>query len=165
MSSAAVHNEMLRRRPDLVSELYRPLAWDRRRPIGEGPGFFMSPVFSTHGGRLSARYGRSYIVSAQRHPEAPRLDRAQVEALDLFDELTSLPELQLDMKFEPGDIQLLNNYVVLHSRAEYEDYDEPERKRDLIRLWLTLREYYELAPEFAAAGLTPRSAAFTEGNP
>ena len=125
----------------------------------------MSPVFSTHGGRLSARYGRSYIVSAQRHPEAPRLDRAQVEALDLFDNLTCSPELQLDMEFEPGDIQLLNNYVVLHSRAEYEDYDEPERKRDLIRLWLTLREYYELAPEFAAAGLTPRSAAFTEGNP
>jgi hypothetical protein len=27
---------------------------------------------------------------------------------------------------------------VLHSRAPFEDYEEPERKRHLVRLWLKL---------------------------
>ena len=40
------------------------------------------------------------------------------------------------MDFRPGDIQLLNNAVILHSREAYDDYDEPERKRHLLRLWL-----------------------------
>jgi hypothetical protein len=28
-------------------------------------------------------------------------------------------------------------YVILHSRTSYEDYPEPPRRRDLIRLWLS----------------------------
>jgi hypothetical protein len=33
-------------------------------------------------------------------------------------------------------MQILNNHVTLHSRTEFEDFDEPERKRCLFRLWL-----------------------------
>jgi hypothetical protein len=40
------------------------------------------------------------------------------------------------MDFAPGDIQLLNNFVTLHTRRAYEDWPEPERKRHLLRLWL-----------------------------
>jgi hypothetical protein len=40
------------------------------------------------------------------------------------------------MDFRQGDIQLLNNAVTVHSRTEFEDYPEPERKRHLLRLWL-----------------------------
>jgi alpha-ketoglutarate-dependent taurine dioxygenase len=41
------------------------------------------------------------------------------------------------MDFEPGDIQFLNNSTILHARTAYEDFEEPERKRHLLRLWLT----------------------------
>ncbi len=34
-------------------------------------------------------------------------------------------------------MQFLKNAVILHARTEYEDWDEPDRKRDLLRLWLT----------------------------
>ena len=40
------------------------------------------------------------------------------------------------MTFEPGDIQLVCNHSTLHSRTAYEDYEEPERRRHLLRLWL-----------------------------
>ena len=53
------------------------------------------------------------------------------------------------MVFRQGDIQLLSNHSVLHSRAAFEDYPEPERKRDLLRLWLNVREGRPLVPEFA----------------
>jgi alpha-ketoglutarate-dependent taurine dioxygenase len=40
------------------------------------------------------------------------------------------------MRFEPGDVQLLNNAVVLHSREAYTDVADPARRRHLLRLWL-----------------------------
>jgi alpha-ketoglutarate-dependent taurine dioxygenase len=40
------------------------------------------------------------------------------------------------MHFEPGDVQLLNNTAVLHSREAYTDHDDPAHRRHLLRLWL-----------------------------
>ena len=51
------------------------------------------------------------------------------------------PALYLDMEFRPGDIQLLKNSVILHKRTEYEDWDEPDRKRHLLRLWLAAPDF------------------------
>ena len=45
------------------------------------------------------------------------------------------------MEFEPGDIQLISNAKILHSREAFEDYPEPERRRHLLRLWLTARTF------------------------
>ena len=42
------------------------------------------------------------------------------------------------MDLEPGDVQLLSNHTVLHARTDYEDYSEPELKRHLLRLWISL---------------------------
>jgi len=47
------------------------------------------------------------------------------------------PSLYLDMEFLPGDIQLLKNSVILHKRTTYEDWEDPARKRHLLRLWLS----------------------------
>ena len=41
------------------------------------------------------------------------------------------------MVFEPGDMQFLENAVILRARTEYEDWEEPARKHHLLRLWLT----------------------------
>jgi TfdA family taurine catabolism dioxygenase TauD len=46
-------------------------------------------------------------------------------------------ECALDIDFKGGDIQFLNNFVMLHTRREYEDWPEPARKRHLLRLWLS----------------------------
>ena len=46
------------------------------------------------------------------------------------------PSIRLEMEFRPGDIQILNNRTTLHSRTGFEDYPEPERRRQLSRLWL-----------------------------
>jgi hypothetical protein len=53
------------------------------------------------------------------------------------------------MDFQPGDIQLLNNHCILHSREAYTDHAEAERKRLLLRLWLNVPNGRKLAPEFA----------------
>jgi hypothetical protein len=42
------------------------------------------------------------------------------------------------MVLEQGDMQFLNNHVMIHSRTQFEDHDEPARKRHLLRLWLSI---------------------------
>lgn len=136
-SSMAIHNAMLQEHPELLARLYGAFAFDRRHE--EAPGqapFTMTHVFSWHNGRLFNRYIRSFINTAQRFPAAPRLTDADVAALDQFDAYSQDVRFRVDMELAPGDMQFLNNYVVLHSRTSYEDFPELERKRHLLRLWL-----------------------------
>jgi len=137
-SSMTLYNEILRRRPDLVHALFEPYPTDRRGEVPEGmqPWFDM-PIFHWHAGRLTCIYVRQYIESAQElFPEARRLTRAQVEAMDLMDELLNDPQIHLSMAFLPGDMQFLHNHQILHSRNDFENWPEPERHRHLLRLWL-----------------------------
>lgn len=57
--------------------------------------------------------------------------------MELLDRLNSDRRFLLAMDLRPGAMQFLNNHVTLHSRTEYVDHPEPERRRDLIRLWLS----------------------------
>ena len=49
----------------------------------------------------------------------PPLTEQEIEALDLFDELSDDPKLHLKMEFRQGDIQFLHNHQILHDEAEY----------------------------------------------
>jgi len=150
VSSMAVHNEMAKRRPDLLERLYQPFPVDRRGEVPEGKApFFEAPVFNEHAGQVSVLYSRLHIGSAQRFPEARRLAPEDIEALDMLNELAGDPELRLDMNFMPGDIQFLHNHTILHARSAYEDWADPERKRHLLRLWLSPPGARSLPPVFA----------------
>jgi hypothetical protein len=137
VSSTAVHNAVLQRRPDLMDVLTTPFCLDRRgeAPQGKDP-WYMGNVFEWVGDRLFCRYNRTYIESAQRFPAVPRLTARQIEALDLIDDLCDDPSMCLDMALEQGDMQFISNYTVLHSRTDYEDWPERDRRRYLLRLWL-----------------------------
>lgn len=149
-SSMAVHNVMLARRPDLLERLYQPLPVDRRGEVPEGKApFYEAPVFNEYAGHLSVLYSRSHIGSAQRFPEARRLTPEDIEALDMLNALAGAPELRLDMTFMPGDVQILHNHTILHARTAYQDWPEVERKRHLLRLWLSPPNGRPLPPVFA----------------
>lgn len=137
VSSVTIFNEMRKRRPDLLAELFQPIETDRRGEVPEGAKpYFSIPVFNWHAGFLSAIYQRQYIESARRFEEVPPLTARQVEALDLFDSLANDPAIHLNMEFRRGDVQLVHNHTLLHDRTAFEDWPEPERKRHLLRLWL-----------------------------
>ena len=141
-SSAALYNAMLERRPDLLAELVRPVYRDRRGEVPAGAEeWYIVPIFNPMpGGELITTYVRSTMRKAQRFPQVPRSTAALEEACDMLDALAESDEFHLDMDFQPGDVQLINNHWVLHSRTEYEDFPEPERRRHLFRLWLACAE-------------------------
>jgi len=150
VSSMTVHNMIAQRRPDLLERLYQPFPVDRRGEVPEGKApYYEAPVFNAYRGHVSVLYSRLHIGSAQRFPEARRLTAEDIEALDMLTELAGDPELRLDMNFMPGDIQFLHNHTILHARSGYEDWPEPERKRHLLRLWLSPPGARPLPPVFA----------------
>ena len=150
VSSMTVHNVMAERRPDLLERLYRPFPVDRRGEVPEGKApFYEAPVFNEYAGKVSVLYSRLHIGSSQRFPEARRLTAEDIEALDMLADVAGDPELRLDMNFMPGDIQFLHNHTILHARTGYEDWPETERKRHLLRLWLSPPNARPLPPVFA----------------
>ncbi len=151
-SSTAIFNEILRTRPEYLPALFRGFHYDLR---GEGATddpdevtFHRVPVFSWFEGRLSCRFNQKSIEEGMVKAGMP-LTLQEQAALDCVGELTLSDPLCHHLTFEQGDIQLLNNHTVLHSRTSFEDWPEPDRKRNLLRLWLNLREGRPLAPEFA----------------
>jgi hypothetical protein len=136
-STVAVHNEILRRRPDLLELLYQDYPRSR---LGEEQGgeaaFYMLPVFGLRDGKFTSHYSRTFVEASQELADAPRLSDAQWEALDLLAEVAG--ELCLEAPFETGDLQLINCHVTYHARTSYEDHDEPGRDRLLLRLWLSM---------------------------
>jgi alpha-ketoglutarate-dependent taurine dioxygenase len=98
-------------------------------------------VFTDVDGSPSIFYIGWYIRDAQRHADAPRLTPDQRDALDLIESIANDPAFYVEMDFRPGDIQLLNNAKILRSREAYEDFDDPARRRHLLRLWLAAHDF------------------------
>jgi hypothetical protein len=138
VSSVSVYNELLRRRPDLVARLYEPFQLDRRDEHGSGPACVPVIPCRHAGGRLRTFYHSDYFRSAVRHADVAPFTDDERTLLDLYETIANDPKLYLDMQFAPGDIQLVSNHVILHARTAYEDHPEPERRRHLLRLWLSL---------------------------
>jgi len=144
-SSMAIHNAILERRPDLLELLYGPFYIDHRGEQVEGDKpYYVQPVYMHHNDRVFGRYGRTYVMTSQRFDDVPRLTADQIAAIELVEELANDDEFRLDMEFRRGDIQLLNNHVILHSRTAFEDWPDIDRSRHLFRLLF-------LSPAFADA--------------
>ena len=143
VSVAAIYNEILARRPEVIGLYSRPMYFEHLcEPMPS-----LSPIFSFHKGKLSCRYLRQYLELGHEIMKQP-LSRVEIAALDLFDEVMHDPAIRLDMMLEPGDIQFANNYAVLHSRNGFEDDEDLAKRRKMIRLWLKMGNARELAPEF-----------------
>jgi hypothetical protein len=88
---------------------------------------------------------RSYIETAARESGTP-LTELQTAALNCLERLTY--ECAFEFYLDAGDIYLINNYTVLHARTAFEDWDESEKKRHLLRLWLVDPEWRSIDPNF-----------------
>ncbi len=165
-STLAIHNEIARTRPDLLEVLYRPYpySWQGQERPGTQP-WYQLPIFTVHEGKFACLCVSSHIRSSQRFPDAPRLTAAQEEALDLFDSLAASEDFHFSTMFQPGDLQLVNNHLLFHSRTAFEDYPEPDRRRHLLRLWLAVPNSRALGPGFAPIYGEGRAGAARGGFP
>lgn len=136
-SSATVYNEILRRRPDLHALLCQPIARSR---FGEEAGgehvAYDLPIFGVREGKFTSHFSLTYIENAQMLPGVRKLTAAEHEAIQML--MAVAEEQCFEMRFAPGDIQLLNNHVVYHGRTAFKDDVSTGQDRMLMRLWLSV---------------------------
>jgi hypothetical protein len=148
-NAVEIYREIERTRPELIEPLTQGYYYIRReaalteRPISEK----LIPVYGEADGVVSCRFVPTQIEAALQSI-APALTPLQREALDEVVRLSHEERFRVDMDLLQGDIQLINNYTVFHSRTEYEDFPEPERRRHMLRLWLAFEQPWPLAPGF-----------------
>jgi Taurine catabolism dioxygenase TauD, TfdA family len=158
-NSVALHNELVRTRPDLAAELYQPQPFDFRGEQAAGArAWYTMPVFTRWGERVFIRLIGHYIMTSQRHPDAPRLTERALEALAWMRATAESGRYSVRMDFQPGDMQFINNYHVLHGRTSYTDDRSSGRVRHLKRLWLETRVLAERPPHFSNAARSHWSA-------
>jgi hypothetical protein len=135
LSFHTVHNRLLAHHAELLRRLYRPFWFDRQREFFPGePDTFKAPGFEADDG-LKARFSVHQINSGYAMRGEP-VDNEGAAALAAMLESFEDPEISIDFEFRPGEIQFVDNRALGHSRTEFEDHPEPERRRHLVRLWL-----------------------------
>lgn len=137
MSVATVHEALAKRHPELMARLYKPFWYDRHAEHQPGePTTYAAPIFERAAdGTVKARLALSEIHAGYAL-RGERPDNETAAALDAVQSVFDLPELHVELRFERGQIQYVNNRATGHARTEFVDFPEPERKRHLVRLWL-----------------------------
>ncbi|MFN0043510.1 MAG: TauD/TfdA family dioxygenase [Alphaproteobacteria bacterium] len=133
-SASAVYETIRAERPDVLAILERGFHHHRRgeQPVGEAIMTERLPVFWTDNRLVHCLYNRnppSWLEGTGLYYTA-----AETEALDVLDATLARPDVHLSMALAPGEVQLINNYNILHARSAYRD--GPGRRRHLLRLWL-----------------------------
>jgi Taurine catabolism dioxygenase TauD, TfdA family len=134
-SGPAAHNTILATRPDLLPILYRGFPQHRRSEQQPGqPDVtpYDIPIFSNINGQISINFTYSSIVPAL-YAIGRQLTPQEEEALELMRKV--LLAQQLEVRMQPGEVSVANNYALCHARSDFVDGDLPTQRRLVLRAW------------------------------
>jgi len=148
-SAVQAFNEIATERPELARVLQQDFHFDARGQRLDGAKVQTLPIFQFHEDRFFVLHKEGYIRTAQRFAEIPELTDLQRQALRLLREITARPGMALEFDMQPGDLAIANNHTLLHGRGDFEDHDDPDLKRHMLRLWVTLPSARAMPPSYA----------------
>jgi hypothetical protein len=134
-SGPAAHNTILATRPDILPILYRGFPHHRRsEQPDDQPDVtpYDVPIFSNVGGRICINFTYSSILPAL-HELGREMTPEEEEAIEILREV--LVRQQLEVRMQPGDAAMANNYGLCHARSDFVDGPDPERRRLVLRAW------------------------------
>ena len=136
VSAYSIHNEMLKEHKHFLEMLYEQFHFDKRGEYksGESPTVF-EPIFTYNNNQLKLRYLRDYINDGHKIQNTP-LSKEQNEALDIFDKTIHDENLAVSYNLKQNEIVFFNNNRVMHGRTGFEDFEDIENKRLMIRTWI-----------------------------
>jgi len=168
VSGHAIYNRILETRPELIPILRRGFYHDQRGEVANGDLNAISevrvPVFAETDGLFRFWFHGKKSRNGERKNGTP-LQGLEAEAVDLVEQLAEDPDLRLDMDLQRGDIQLLNNFSMLHYRQGFQDGGG--RKRLMLRLWIELTEFGpmdEALARWARTGIDRHDWAFKKAH-
>ena len=144
-SAAATYEAIRHERPDLLRVLECGLYHHRRAEQHEGEPPILrerQPVFRIVDGRMHAFYNRNAPEWLEK--EGIITTEAEIQAQNYLDAIFQRPAIKLCMTLEAGDLQLLNNYTIVHARAPYRDTSNT--RRQMLRAWIRSRAALRRGP-------------------
>lgn len=149
-SALTVHNYLAEYHPEALDILRRGLFLKRTDEDGRHATRTYSekpvPFFTEHDGEVTCYLPTGYARLAEKSGQVP-FGEAESQALLLARKAAASPEHYLDMGFKEGDIQFLNNRMMVHGRTDYEDYKELPKRRHLLRMWLRVESWPKMPTE------------------
>ena len=141
LSAYTIHNRILQERKDLLDIFYEKFYFDKRGEFkdGESPTVFQ-PIFELKNKKLFFRYLRNYIDAGHDIQNQP-LSQPQKNALTYLDNLMRMEDITLKYDLKPGDMVFSDNNWVVHGRTSFEDYDDENLKRFMLRTWIKDKTY------------------------
>jgi len=137
VSVYSIHNKMLKEHKHFLEMLYEQFHFDKRRGEYE-PGKSLTsvkPIFTYNGNQLKCRYLRDYLNDGHKIQNIP-LSKEQNEALDIFDKIIHDENLAITYDLQQNDMVFFNNDRVMHGRTSFEDFEDIEKKRLMVRAWI-----------------------------
>jgi hypothetical protein len=134
-SGPAAHNTILATRPDILPILYRGFPHHRRsEQPDDQPDVtpYDVPIFSNVDGRICINFTYSSIVPAL-HELGRAFTPDEEEAIEILRRV--LVQQQVELRMQPGDASIANNYALCHSRSDFVDGTDPSRRRLVLRAW------------------------------
>ena len=141
LSAYTIHNRILKGRKDLLNILYEKFHFDKRGEFKEGESSTVfEPIFKFKDGKLYFRYLRNYIDAGHDIQNQP-LSESQKEALTYLDNFMLEEDMIMSYDLKPDDMVFSDNHWVVHGRTAFEDYDDPNLKRLMLRTWIKDKMY------------------------
>jgi hypothetical protein len=140
VSSLAVYERLKREAPQHLPILERGFYFHRngeQAPGDPAPTPYRIPVFARQDGLLSCLFSANALVSHQKEFFADLLTADEEAALVALRAVIDDPVMHIRVQLEPGEMVFINNYEVAHSREDFTDAEQEDRKRFLLRLWLS----------------------------
>ncbi len=149
VSSMSLYNRLLTHHPELLQTLCEPYLYKRHNvDTANTKPHCRQPVFSFQNGHFACSYLRVLIDRADADPDAPNMTNRQRRALEALEALAEEPSMHVRFTQQPGDILLLNNWVILHRRTAFEDHPDEAKRRHILRIWLSVPNSRPLNPMF-----------------
>ena len=96
--------------------------------------------------QLKFRYLRDYINDGHKIQNTP-LSKEQKRALDIFDKIIHDENLAVSYNLKQNDMVFFNNNRVVHGRTSFEDAENIEKKRLMIRTWIKDKKHLDNNPK------------------
>ena len=141
LSAYTIHNRILKGRKDLLDILYEKFHFDKRGEFKEGESSTVfEPIFKFKDGKLYFRYLRNYIDAGHGIQNQP-LSESQKEALTYLDNSMLEEDMIMSYDLKPDDMVFSDNHWIVHGRTAFEDSDDPNLKRLMLRTWIKDKTY------------------------
>ena len=136
VSAYSVHNKMLKEHKHFLEMSYEQFHFDKRGEYksGESPTVLES-IFTYNNNQLKFRYLRDYINDGHKIQNI-LLSKEQNQMLDCFDRIIHDENLTVSYELKQNDMVFWHNNRVIHGRTSFEDFEEAEKKRLMIRTWI-----------------------------